>query len=419
MYLTLNHVTKTFPSRGGAGEVNAVHDVNIEIQKGELVTLLGPSGCGKTTTLRLVAGFEFPTSGDIILDGKVINNVPTHKRDMSMVFQSYAIFPHLNVYENIAYGLHVQKVGKAEIKTRIERVLDMVHLEGYETRAPNQLSGGQQQRVALARALVMNPKVLLMDEPLSNLDTKLREKMRFEIRQLQRELGFTSLYVTHDQLEAMTLADRIDILFDLFYRGCDCSVIDHNIAATGAMKLRGLRYCRPVLAKTSDTRRIHIALRRNFTAMNDDVPCRRRIHVCPYSRIKAPMLCIMIIGSKPGCHKHTCPFALSVDVERAIDYSIHSIIGKRRPIGEDDVGSTVAVDADWGISIHIITTDDIPLACGEFQFVIAIHNRRGTGGLLLSVSVNVSDGLCGLRPRRSAGQDERERHGRPHEVVFE
>ena len=212
MYLTLNHVTKTFPARGGAGEVNAVHDVNVEIEKGELVTLLGPSGCGKTTTLRLVAGFEFPTSGDIILDGKVINNVPTHKRDMSMVFQSYAIFPHLNVYENIAYGLHVQKVGKAEIKTRIERVLDMVHLEGYETRAPNQLSGGQQQRVALARALVMNPKVLLMDEPLSNLDTKLREKMRLEIRNLQRELGFTSLYVTHDQLEAMVLSDKVVIM---------------------------------------------------------------------------------------------------------------------------------------------------------------------------------------------------------------
>ena len=212
MYLTLSHVTKTFPPRGGATEVNAVNDVNIEIAKGELVTLLGPSGCGKTTTLRLVAGFEFPTKGDIVLDGKVINNVPTHKRDMSMVFQSYAIFPHLNVFENIAYGLHVQKLGKEEIRTRVDRVLDMVHLEGYETRAPNQLSGGQQQRVALARALVMNPKVLLMDEPLSNLDTKLREKMRFEIRQLQRELGFTSLYVTHDQLEAMVLSDKVVIM---------------------------------------------------------------------------------------------------------------------------------------------------------------------------------------------------------------
>lgn len=212
MYLVLDHVVKTFPARGGAGEVNAVEDVNIEIQQGELVTLLGPSGCGKTTTLRLVAGFEFPTSGSIILDGKVINDIPTHQRDMSMVFQSYAIFPHLNVYENIAYGLKVQKIGKAEMKERIENVLDMVHLEGYETRAPNQLSGGQQQRVALARALVMKPKVLLMDEPLSNLDTKLRETMRFEIRQLQRSLGFTCLYVTHDQLEAMVLSDKVVIM---------------------------------------------------------------------------------------------------------------------------------------------------------------------------------------------------------------
>ena len=212
MYLALDHVMKTFPARGGAGEVHAVNDVNIEINQGELVTLLGPSGCGKTTTLRLVAGFEFPTSGNIILDGKVLNEVPTYQRDMSMVFQSYAIFPHLNVYENIAYGLKVQKCPKAEMKERIENVLDMVHLEGYETRAPNQLSGGQQQRVALARALVMKPKVLLMDEPLSNLDTKLRETMRFEIRQLQKELGFTCLYVTHDQLEAMVLSDKVVIM---------------------------------------------------------------------------------------------------------------------------------------------------------------------------------------------------------------
>lgn len=212
MYLILDHVMKTFPPRGGAAEVTAVNDVNIEIEEGQLITLLGPSGCGKTTTLRLVAGFEFPTGGNIVLDGKTINNVPTHQRNMSMVFQSYAIFPHLNVFENIAYGLHVQKVGKDEIKKRVENVLGMVHLEGYETRAPNQLSGGQQQRVALARALVMNPKVLLMDEPLSNLDTKLRETMRFEIRQLQRQLGFTSLYVTHDQLEAMVLSDKVVIM---------------------------------------------------------------------------------------------------------------------------------------------------------------------------------------------------------------
>ncbi len=212
MYLTLKNITKIFPPRGGVSEVTAVHDVNLEIEKGELVTLLGPSGCGKTTTLRMIAGFEFPTSGEIILDGQQINSLPPHKRDMSMVFQSYAIFPHLTVFENIAYGLNVQRLSKSEIKERVGRVLDLVHLEGYGHRAPTQLSGGQQQRVALARALVMEPKVLLMDEPLSNLDAKLREEMRTEIRRIQKELNITSVYVTHDQIEAMTLSDRIVVM---------------------------------------------------------------------------------------------------------------------------------------------------------------------------------------------------------------
>lgn len=212
MYLEIDDVSKIFPARGGGKEVVAVNHVSLNIEKGEFVTMLGPSGCGKTTMLRIVAGFEFPTSGNIILDGRNLNQVPTHKRDMSMVFQSYAIFPHLNVHDNIAYGLNVQKVPAEAQKKRVQRVLEMVHLEGYENRAPNQLSGGQQQRVALARALIMEPKVLLMDEPLSNLDTKLREAMRFEIRELQRNLGFTCLYVTHDQLEAMVLSDKALIM---------------------------------------------------------------------------------------------------------------------------------------------------------------------------------------------------------------
>ncbi len=203
---------KSLPARGGAGEVTAVDDVSLEIEKGEFVTLLGPSGCGKTTTLRMIAGFEFPTAGDISLDGKAINDLPPHKRDMSMVFQSYAIFPHLTVFENIAYGLKVQRLPKDEIQKRVERVLELVELTGSENRAPNQLSGGQQQRVALARALVMEPKVLLMDEPLSNLDAKLREQMRTEIRRIQQQFGITSVYVTHDQIEAMTLSDRIVVM---------------------------------------------------------------------------------------------------------------------------------------------------------------------------------------------------------------
>ncbi|MEO8354795.1 MAG: ABC transporter ATP-binding protein [Chloroflexota bacterium] len=212
MYLTLENISKVFPSRGNVGEVVAVHDVNLEIQKGELVTLLGPSGCGKTTTLRMLAGFEFPTAGRISLDGQEINSLPPHKREMSMVFQSYAIFPHLTVFENIAYGLNVQRLSKKIITERVNRVLDLVHLEGYGDRPPGQLSGGQQQRVALARALVMEPKVLLMDEPLSNLDAKLREEMRTEIRRIQQELNITSVYVTHDQIEAMTLSDRIVVM---------------------------------------------------------------------------------------------------------------------------------------------------------------------------------------------------------------
>jgi iron(III) transport system ATP-binding protein len=212
MYLTLKNITKVFPPRGNAGEVTAVNDISLEIKKGELVTLLGPSGCGKTTTLRMIAGFEFPTSGGITLDGQEINPLPPHKREMSMVFQSYAIFPHLTVFENIAYGLNVQRLPKSVIKSRVDKVLGLVHLEGYGDRAPTQLSGGQQQRVALARALVMEPKVLLMDEPLSNLDAKLREEMRTEIRRIQKELNITSVYVTHDQVEAMTLSDRIVVM---------------------------------------------------------------------------------------------------------------------------------------------------------------------------------------------------------------
>jgi len=211
MYLILDRLVKKFTGRGSE-EVVAVDNLSLTINKGEFVTLLGPSGCGKTTTLRLIAGFEFPTEGTISLDGRVINNIPPNKRDMAMVFQSYAIFPHLSVYENIAYGLRVKKVPEQEMRQRIKKVLELTELLGLENRAPNQLSGGQQQRVALARALVMEPKVLLFDEPLSNLDAKLREQMRAEIRRIQQRLQMTSVYVTHDQAEAMTLSDRIVVM---------------------------------------------------------------------------------------------------------------------------------------------------------------------------------------------------------------
>ena len=212
MFLQLNNLSKSFTSRDNSGEVIAVDNVNVSIARGQFVTLLGPSGCGKTTTLRLIAGFEFPTAGQIVLDDQAINELPPNRRDMAMVFQSYALFPHLTVFENIAYGLRIKKLTQKEIEREVSRAMDLAELTGLGNRAPNQLSGGQQQRVALARALVMQPKVLLFDEPLSNLDAKLRVQMRSEIRRIQQELGITSVYVTHDQDEAMVLSDQIVVM---------------------------------------------------------------------------------------------------------------------------------------------------------------------------------------------------------------
>jgi iron(III) transport system ATP-binding protein len=214
MYLVLDHLSKSFPAptRGTGKEVTAVDDVSLRIDQGEFVTLLGPSGCGKTTTLRLIAGFEVPTQGHISLDGRSLDSVPPNRRDMAMVFQSYALFPHLTVFENIAYGLRLKKLSSVDMRRKIAEALRLTELSGLEQRAPNQLSGGQQQRVALARALVMEPKVLLFDEPLSNLDAKLREQMRAEIRRIQQTLGITSVYVTHDQAEAMAVSDRIIVM---------------------------------------------------------------------------------------------------------------------------------------------------------------------------------------------------------------
>lgn len=193
-------------------EFKAVDNISVDIKAGEFVTLLGPSGCGKTTTLRMIAGFEIPTLGEIYLGGDAINNLPPDKRDTAMVFQSYALFPHYNIYDNIAYGLKLKKLDKATIKEKVDNIIELVGLKGMENRYPNQLSGGQQQRVALARALVMEPGVLLFDEPLSNLDAKLRVYMRTEIRKIQKKVGITAVYVTHDQSEAMSLSDRIIIM---------------------------------------------------------------------------------------------------------------------------------------------------------------------------------------------------------------
>ena len=208
--VTIRHITKAF------GDNVVLKDFNETFADGEFVTLLGPSGCGKTTMLRIIAGFEKPTSGELYIDDQLVSGgkdfVPPEKRGIGMVFQSYAVWPHMNVFDNVAYPLRIKKQSRERIKEAVGRVLETVHLSQYAERLPSQLSGGQQQRVALARALVAEPKLMLLDEPLSNLDAKLRESMRFEIKEIQRRTGITVVYVTHDQTEAMAMSDRIFLI---------------------------------------------------------------------------------------------------------------------------------------------------------------------------------------------------------------
>jgi spermidine/putrescine transport system ATP-binding protein len=202
----LERVTKSF------GEAIAVDDLSIDIAEGEFFSMLGPSGCGKTTTLRMIGGFEDPSRGTVYLGGRDVTDLPSYKRDVNTVFQSYALFPHLNVFENVAFGLRRKKVPKNEVRSRVDDALRLVEMTGFETRKPGQMSGGQQQRVALARALVNRPKVLLLDEPLGALDLKLRKQMQLELKSIQQEVGITFIYVTHDQEEAMTMSDRLAVM---------------------------------------------------------------------------------------------------------------------------------------------------------------------------------------------------------------
>ena len=256
-------------------KVVAVNRINLEVNQGEMLTLLGPSGCGKTTTLRSIAGLERPEDGDIVIDGKSMlakGFVQPSKRGVGMVFQNYAVWPHMKVYNNIVYGLKLMKLPKAEIRKKALDVLELVGLGGLEDRYPAQLSGGQQQRVALARALVRNPKVLLLDEPLSNLDAKLREKMRFEIKSLVRRMGITSVYVTHDQAEAMVISDRVVVMnqgnviqigppHEIYEKPADTFVADF----IGAMNfMPGV-----VLEKIKDRAEVHIK-----TSFSDKMLCQ-------------------------------------------------------------------------------------------------------------------------------------------------
>ena len=206
MKISLENIFKRF------GKLEAVSGVTLDIDDGELFTLLGPSGCGKTTLLRLIAGFYKPDGGEVLFDGRSVSNIPPAERGIGMVFQNYALWPHMTIFDNVAYGLKLRKFSAAQIGEKVARVMKMVNLTGLEKRYPGQLSGGQQQRVALVRALVLDPDVLLLDEPLSNLDAKIRVQVRAEIRKLQKELNVTTIYVTHDQEEALTLSDRITVM---------------------------------------------------------------------------------------------------------------------------------------------------------------------------------------------------------------
>ena len=206
--IELRHISKVYSDNG----FKAVDDFNLEVKRGEFVTFLGPSGCGKTTTLRMIAGFEMPTSGEILLNGEDISQLPAHKRPINTVFQRYALFPHMNIYDNIAFGLKLKKLPKEEIRKKVKRVLDIVDLEGFENRKISTLSGGQQQRIAIARALVNEPEILMLDEPLGALDLKMRQEMQLELKHMHDELGITFIYVTHDQEEALTMSDKIVVL---------------------------------------------------------------------------------------------------------------------------------------------------------------------------------------------------------------
>lgn len=209
----LESLTKVFLAQSNkVKDFMAVSNVSLEVLPGEMVTLLGPSGCGKTTILRMLSGFTVPTEGKIYFGDEEVSNVPSNKRNVGMMFQSYALFPHLSVYDNVAYGLRVQKIPQPELKKRMDSVLSLMQIEAFADRIPEQLSGGQQQRVALARAIVTEPRIMLYDEPLSNLDAKMREYMREELRKIQKSLGITSIYVTHDQSEAMAISDKVVIM---------------------------------------------------------------------------------------------------------------------------------------------------------------------------------------------------------------
>lgn len=265
-------VSKSYGVRHG--DQKAVDSVSLEVPAGAFVTLLGPSGCGKTTTLRMVAGFEYPTEGDILLDGTSVLNVPPEKRPMSMVFQSYALFPHLTVRDNVAFGLKLKESDRGVRKQKVAAGLQMMGIEEYAHRYPHQLSGGQQQRVALARALVMEPKIVLFDEPLSNLDARLRVRMREEIRALQQRLGLTAIFVTHDQSEALTMSDVVVVMSagKIEQVGAPTEVYRHPVNRFVAAFLGTSNFVDATVSRASDASGAHAEYRIHTDLGDFDVP---------------------------------------------------------------------------------------------------------------------------------------------------
>ncbi|WP_395022984.1 ABC transporter ATP-binding protein [Dongia sp.] len=280
----LRNVSKSFGTAGASAEINAVSDINLAIGNGEFFTLLGPSGCGKTTTLRMIAGFEQPTAGDLLIRGQSMNGIPAHLRPVNTVFQSYALFPHLNVADNVGFGLDVKGVAKPERQQRVEEALKLVQMDHMIARKPSALSGGQQQRVALARALVNRPSVLLLDEPFGALDLKLRKEMQVELKHMQRRLGITFIFVTHDQEEALTMSDRIAVM----HKGRVLQVDDPIGIYERPTTLFGAGF----IGEMNFLKATAIALPANLTAGSDATLAFRpeALSFAPYENARAPLL---------------------------------------------------------------------------------------------------------------------------------